>query len=59
MTKIKTYYSIRTIKAKTPVEALEKVQDGDFDEENDLCDRILTTEDLIKELLLQLENEKK
>jgi hypothetical protein len=54
----KTYYSVRTIKAKTQYEAITKVEDGDFDEMHELCDEVLTTEELIKKLLLQLENEK-
>lgn len=59
MPKEVTYYSVRTIKAETQDEAISKVEDGEFDESHELCDRVLTTEELIKELLLQLEDEKK
>ncbi len=59
MAKSTTYYHIRTIKAKNQNEALECVENGYFDEENDLCDKVLTAEELIRELLMQLEQLKK
>jgi hypothetical protein len=58
MAKEITYYSIRVVKAIDDTEATWAVQDGIFEEGNSLCDRVLTAEELIKELLLQLENEK-
>ena len=60
MAKQITYFSIRAVKAKNKDEAWSKVYDGaDFDESNDLCDKILTTQELIEQLLLQLEDENK
>lgn len=51
-----TYYSIRTVKAKNQDEAFTKIYDeAEFDEENELCDRILTAQELIEILLIQLE----
>jgi dsDNA-binding SOS-regulon protein len=58
MAKEVTYYSVRTIRATSKKEAVEKVEDGEFDEMHEMCDEVLTTEELIKQLLLQLENEK-
>jgi hypothetical protein len=58
MAERKTYYNIRTVEANDETEARWKVEDGIFQEEHKLCDRVLSAEELIKELLLQLENEK-
>ena len=58
MAKEKTYYNIRVVQATTKNKAIEKVNDYEFDEMNCLCDSVLTTEELINELLLQLEEEK-
>jgi DNA polymerase III delta prime subunit len=52
-----TYYNIRTVRAKSLKEAMTKLEDADFDEENELCDIVLTTQELIEQLLLQLEEE--
>jgi len=52
-----TYYNIRTVRAKSLKEAMTKLEDADFDEENELCDTVLTTQELIEKLLLQLEEE--
>lgn len=45
-----TYYSIRTVRATNLKEAVTKVQDNYFDETNELCDSVLTKEELIQEL---------
>jgi len=47
---IQTYYSIRTVKAKNTAEAIKKVRDEKFDEQDDLCDSVIT----LKSLLIQL-----
>ncbi len=47
------YYSIRVVKAKNVSDATDKVIDGEFDEEDDICDRILTAEQ-IKEVFSKL-----
>lgn len=49
---MKKYYSIRVIQAESEDEALEKIYHDDFDESDDLCDKILTKEELIKELAI-------
>lgn len=50
MKKTKIYYQIRVIKAKTKKEAVDCVELGYFDEENKLCDKVFTKEELQKEL---------
>lgn len=45
-----TYYSIRTITASSQKEALSKVLDEDFSENDPICDMILTKSELINKL---------
>lgn len=44
------YYSIRVVKAESYTQALKKVEENDFDETDDLCDKVMNTEDLIEAL---------
>lgn len=44
------YFSIRTVKAKNTEDAIEEVISGNFDESHDMCDKVLTKEELVKEL---------
>jgi hypothetical protein len=44
---MKTFYSIRTVKAENLDEAMHKICDEDFDEENNLCDKICEKDELI------------
>lgn len=45
--KLKKYYSIRVVKARDYSEAVKKVQENDFDEKDELCDKIADREGLI------------
>lgn len=47
---METYYSIRTIKAKSYEEALEKLEVEEFDEQDAMCDKIFTHKELENEL---------
>ena len=47
----KTYYAIRIVKASSAKEAIQKVEDGKIDESHFLCDKVITEEELIKQLL--------
>ena len=44
------FFNIRVIEAEDFAEAIDKVQFGDFEEEDNLCDTIYTLEEL-KEIL--------
>jgi len=44
----KTYCSIRIVKAKSRAEAIEKVEDGKFEETHSLCDVVMTRKELKK-----------
>lgn len=44
------FFSIRVIEAEDFTEAIDKVQFGDFEQEDNLCDTIYTLEEL-KEIL--------
>jgi hypothetical protein len=48
-----TYYSIRTVVATSEAEAIEAVELGYFDKENELCDKVLTKSELIRLLMAQ------
>lgn len=48
-----TYYSIRTIKAKSYEEALRKLEVEEFDEQDAMCDRVFTAKELENELARQ------
>jgi hypothetical protein len=54
MTKIylsqSTFYSVRTVKALDRDEAVEKVRNGEFDEQNSICDKVLLRHELINQL---------
>ena len=47
---METYYSIRTIKAKSYEDALKKLEIEKFDEQDALCDKVLTGAELLKQL---------
>ena len=49
------YYSIRVVNADNKDEAIEQVEQGEFDESDPLCDEVLTEEELI--LRLQINKE--
>ena len=44
------YYSIRAIEAENHEDAIEKVMDGCFDEDDPICDKVLTRDELAKEM---------
>jgi len=48
-----TYYSIRTVVAKSAFEALNKIANEKFDTSNDLCDKVFTLKALEQELARQ------
>ena len=41
-----TYYSIRTMIASSEREAIDKIEQQDFDESNPICDRVVTLDEL-------------
>ena len=43
---MKKYYSIRVVEAGSLDEAIEKVDFAEFCEDDELCDRVLTAEEL-------------
>lgn len=43
---MKTFYSIRAIRAKNLSEAIEKTENNEFDEENELCDKVIEENEL-------------
>jgi hypothetical protein len=47
------YYSIRAIEAENHEDAIEKVMDGCFDEDDPICDKVLTRDELSKEASLK------
>jgi len=47
------YYSIRVVKATSEKEAIEKIIYEDFDESNNICDKVLNKAELIKALFVQ------
>lgn len=47
------YFSVRTVHGTDTENAIEQVEDQEFDESHDLCDKVLTTEELLKELTLK------
>jgi hypothetical protein len=49
------YYSIRVIEAESQEEAIEKIQDGEFLEEDELCDEVLTADELLERLTMREE----
>ena len=46
------YYSIRVVQANNLSEAIREVEHANFDEEDTLCDRVLSSEQL-KEIVLK------
>lgn len=50
MRELITYYSVRPVVAETTEEAILRVEDGDFDETNEICDAVLTKEELLDRL---------
>jgi hypothetical protein len=51
------YYSIRVVEASSPDDALNKVVEGGFDEEDEFCDRIMNIKDLFS-MVMQRYNER-
>jgi len=45
------FYSIRVIEAETQEEAIEKAENGEFNEDNPICDQVLCGNDAIHALL--------
>lgn len=48
---MKTYISIRVVRAKSNSQAVKKIFMQDFDEGHPLCDRVLTVRDAITQLI--------
>lgn len=57
MAKQKIYFSIRVVKAINKDKAADKIFSEEYEEDHTLCDEIMTTEELIQALLLELENQ--
>ena len=43
---MKKYYSIRVVMADNREEAVDKVCNQEFDESDDLCDRVITADEM-------------
>lgn len=43
---MKTYYSIRVVRAKTEEKAIEKICNEQFNESHELCDRVMSEEEI-------------
>jgi len=50
MNDVKLYYSIRVVCATTHEEAIDKVIEQEFEESDDICDRVLTRSELLETL---------
>ena len=50
MSKKKFYFSIRVVKAISEEQAIDKICTEEFVEEHNLCDKVLTLEELKEEL---------
>lgn len=48
------YYSIRVIEAESIEEAIDKLEDEHFDEDHDLCDRIVPEVDILETFKLYI-----
>lgn len=44
------FFSIRVVRAMDREDATDEVENNNFDENHPLCDRVLTKEELLKEL---------
>ena len=49
------YYSIRVVIAESRDEAIEKVENNEFEETDSLCDKVLTITELETELIKKQE----
>ena len=45
----KTYYSVRTVIASSKKEAIKKIENGEFDETDALCDIVFSQKEIEKQ----------